>query len=220
MSYEKGIITKKDTGGIELTWGNHEAMMKMIRQMVYKEGFGAVLAQGTKKAAEIVGQDSEKFAIHVKGLELPAYDVRGAKAQGMGFATSYNGADHCRSYAFQEIFGIPVPEPIDRLATKGKGKLTKWNQDKRSASFDCATMCGFLFDMAVPATACQHVGDMVSAATGIKFSAEDVEGGKRHVGVYSIFAKVLSLLSLPRRLMNEPVKLGDSGSKDPPERPG
>jgi aldehyde:ferredoxin oxidoreductase len=211
--YEKGIITKKDTGGVELTWGNHKAMMEMLRMMVYKEGFGAILAQGTKKAAEIIGKGTEKFAIHVKGLELPAYDVRGAKAHGMGFATAYNGADHCKSYAFQEIFGIPVPEQVDRLATKGKGKLTKWNQDKRCASFDCSTMCGFLFDMAVPATACQHVGDMVTAATGMKFSAEDIEKvGERVNNVARLFNIREGFTraddTLPWRLMNEPVKAG------------
>jgi hypothetical protein len=60
-----------------------------------------------------------------KGLELPAYDVRGAKAHGLNFATSYTGADHNRGYAFQEIFGIPVPYAVDRFSAEGKGKLTK-----------------------------------------------------------------------------------------------
>lgn len=59
--------------------------------------------------------------MHVKGLELPAYYPRGLKAQGLNFATAYNGVDHKRGYAFQEVFGMPFPYPVERLAIKVKG---------------------------------------------------------------------------------------------------
>ncbi|MCJ7605461.1 MAG: aldehyde ferredoxin oxidoreductase family protein, partial [Dehalococcoidales bacterium] len=149
--YEKGILTKKDTDGVDLKFGNHAAMIDMLRKISYREGLGKLLGEGTKKAAEEIGQGTADYAMHVKGLELPAYDVRGAKAHGLNYATSYTGADHNRGYAFQEIFGIPIPEAVDRNATMGKGRLTKWNQDNRSVTCDCATMCAFLLDMAVPA---------------------------------------------------------------------
>ncbi len=110
--------------------------------------------------------------MQVKGLEMPAYDVRGAKAHGLNYATSYTGADHNRGYAFQEIFDIPIPEKVDRNAIKGKGKLTKWNQDIRAVTCDCATMCAFLLDMAVPAVACQNTADLVNAAAGTNLPAE------------------------------------------------
>jgi len=105
--FERGILTTKDTGGMELKFGNDSAMMQLLRQMAYREGLGAILADGTKVAAGKIGKDTEKYAMHIKGLELPAYDVRGAKAHGLNYATSYTGADHNRGYAFQEIFGIP-----------------------------------------------------------------------------------------------------------------
>ena len=73
-------------------------------------------------AAERIGRGSEKYAMHVKGLELPAYDVRGAKAHGLGYATSYTGADHNKGYAIQEIFGLPFPYPVDRFAVEGQGR--------------------------------------------------------------------------------------------------
>ena len=110
--------------------------------------------------------------MHVKGLELPGYDVRGAKAHGLGYATSYTGADHCRGYAFQEIFGIPIPYEVDRFAAEGKGKLTKWNQDIRMATCDCPTMCAFLLDMAVPAIAAQNTAALLTAVTGLTFTEE------------------------------------------------
>jgi aldehyde:ferredoxin oxidoreductase len=74
--YEKGIITKRDTDGIELTWGNHDAIVKMVERLARREGFGDVLADGVKVASERIGKGSEKFAIHVGGQELPAHDPR------------------------------------------------------------------------------------------------------------------------------------------------
>jgi len=107
------------------------------------------------KGSYHIGKGSEKYAMHVKGLELSAYDVRGAMAHGLGFAISYTGADHCRGYAFQEIFGIPVPREVDRFRAAGKGELTKWNQYIRTATTDAPTMCAFLLDIAVVGIAAQ-----------------------------------------------------------------
>ena len=85
--FEKGIITAEDTGGLDLSYGNDEPVTTLIRQIARCEGFGAVLAQGTRKAAEQIGRGSEQYAIQVKGLELPAYDPRGAKAHGLNYIT-------------------------------------------------------------------------------------------------------------------------------------
>jgi len=74
--YENGIITSKDTEGIELTWGNHHAMIAILEKMVKREGFGDVLADGVKKAAERIGRGSEKFAVHVGGQEPGMHDPR------------------------------------------------------------------------------------------------------------------------------------------------
>jgi aldehyde:ferredoxin oxidoreductase len=141
--YERGIIDRHETGGLELHFGNHRALMELLRQMAYREGFGAVLADGSKRAAQTIGRGAEAFALHIKGLELPAYDVRGAKAHGLNYCTSYTGADHNRGYAFQEIFGVPVPQAVDRLVYEGKGELCKWNQDVRAATCDCPPTCAF-----------------------------------------------------------------------------
>lgn len=213
--YEKGILTNKDTGGLEMKFGNHKAMIEMLRMMAFKEGLGAILAEGTKKAAEKIGKGSEKYAIEIKGLELPAYDVRGAKAHGMNFATAYNGADHCRGFAFQEIFGIPIPEPVDRFTPQGKGKIAMWNQDTRCATTDCPTLCGFLMDMAMPGTACKNISQLVSAATGLTFTAEDVQKvGERVNNVARLFNIREGFTrkddTFPWKLMHEPIKAGAS----------
>lgn len=214
--YEKGILTKKDTDGVDLKFGNHEAMVDLVRKIGFRQGVGELLADGVKAAAAKIGQGTDKYTICVKGLELPGYDVRGAKAHGLNFATAFTGGDHNRGYAFQEIFGIPVPAAVDRFATEGKGKLTKWNQDVRAATCDCPPMCAFLLDMAVPATATQNTADMINAVTGLDFTPEEVEKVGERV---NNLARVFNVLegftreddSLPERILTEPLK--DGGSK-------
>ena len=171
---EKGILTAEETGGMALKFGDHESMVKLIRMIGFREGFGDILADGVVAAARKIGKGSEQYAMHVKGLELPGYDVRGAKGHGLNYATAYTGADHCRGYAFQEVFGIPVPYAVDRFSADGKGKLTKWNQDMRTATTDCPTMCGFILDMALPGTALANTAALMEALTGMAYTPQDV----------------------------------------------
>jgi aldehyde:ferredoxin oxidoreductase len=213
--YEKGILGPKETGGLELTFGNHEAMVTLLRLMAFRHGIGDLLADGVKAAAEKIGKGAEQYALHVKGLELPAYDVRGAKAHGLNYATSYTGADHNRGYAFQEIFGVPVPYAVDRFATEGKGKLTKWNQDVRTATTDCPTMCAFLLDMAVPHIATENTAALMEAVTGLVYTPEEIEQvGERINNVARAFNVREGFTraddNLPERLMNEPLQHGAS----------
>jgi len=213
--FERGILTLKETGGLELKFGNDQAMIALLRQMAYREGIGDLLADGTKAAAQRIGKGAEKYAMHIKGLELPAYDVRGAKAHGLNYATSYTGADHNRGYAFQEIFGIPVPWAVDRFAVEGKGKLTKWNQDVRAATCDCPTMCAFILDTALPGTATQNTATLMEAVTGLPFTAAEVEKVGERV---NNLAKAFNVRegftraddTFPERLMTEPLKAGGS----------
>jgi aldehyde:ferredoxin oxidoreductase len=211
--YEKGILTKEDTGGLNLSFGNHQAMIKILQQMAYREGIGAILADGTQAAAAKIGKGSEKYAMHVKGLELPAYDVRGAKAHGLNYATSYTGADHCRGYAFQEIFGIPIPKEVDRFAAEGKGELTKWNQDVRTATTDAPTMCAFLLDMAVPGIATQNTADLLAGITGFDYSADEIQTAGERINNLAAAFNVREGFSrkddtLPERLLTEPLPGG------------
>jgi aldehyde:ferredoxin oxidoreductase len=213
--YEKGILTREDTGGVELNFGNHEAMVKIIQMMAYREGIGDLLADGSRAAAEKIGKGAEKYAMHVKGLELPAYDVRGAKAHGLNYATSYTGADHCRGYAFQEIFGIPIPKEVDRFAAEGKGELTKWNQDVRTATTDAPTMCAFLLDMAVPGIATQNTAALLAGITGFAYTAEEIQTVGERINNLAAAFNVREGFSrkddtLPERLLTEPIPGGAS----------
>ena len=93
--YENGLITKQDTDGIELTWGNHRAMVAMLEKLVIREGFGDVLADGSKLAAERIGKGSEQYAMHVLGQEIPAHDPRCEPAYTTLYLTDAAPALHC-----------------------------------------------------------------------------------------------------------------------------
>lgn len=94
--FEKGILTKADTDGIELRFGNADALLAILEKMVRREGFGDVLADGVKRAAERIGKGAEQFAVHVKGLEVPMHEPRGKQALSLAYGTSPVGADHMR----------------------------------------------------------------------------------------------------------------------------
>ncbi len=213
--FEKGLLTLEDTDGIDLRFGNDQALMVLLRKMAFREGLGDVLADGSLAAAKRIGKGTAKYAMQVKGLELPGYDVRALKAHGLGYATSYTGADHCRGYAFQEVFGVPIPWEVDRFAVENKGKLTIWNQDVRTSTLDCAPMCAFLLDMAVPATACQNTATLMEAVTGLAFTPEEVmKVGERVNNLARAFNAREGFSraddTLPERLMTEPLPAGAS----------
>jgi aldehyde:ferredoxin oxidoreductase len=213
--FEKGILTPADAGGLELNFGNHLAMNTLIRMMAYREGLGEILSDGVKAASTSIGKGSERFAMHIKGLELPGYDVRGAKAHGLGYATAFTGADHNRGYAFQEIFGVPVPFAVDRLTIEGKGKLTKWNQDVRTATCDCPTMCVFVLDTAMAPTATENTASLMEAVTDITYTPEEVtQVGERINNLARAFNVREGFTraddTFPERLMTEPLQSGAS----------
>ncbi len=165
--FERGIITKEDTGGMELVYGSDKYVTKLIEQIAYREGFGNVLADGSREAAKRIGKNAIDYAIQVKGLELPAYDPRGAKAHGLNLLTSNNGADHCNGYAPQEMFGLPIPFKADRFSTERKGELAKYNQDKQ-AMVETGTLCVFAANMMSP----EMYGKLISTAVGVKDFAD------------------------------------------------
>jgi aldehyde:ferredoxin oxidoreductase len=117
--YEKGIFTKKDTDGLDLKFGNVEATFKLIEKIARREGLGALLAEGVKRASKKVGKGSEKFAIHVKGMEQSAYATHNATAMLLAYMTCDVGAHHNRSWAItydlQVGRELVVPEKVARV---------------------------------------------------------------------------------------------------------
>jgi aldehyde:ferredoxin oxidoreductase len=95
--YENGILAKGETGGLDLRFGNAEAMVKLTEMIARREGLGDVLAEGVMRAAAKIGRGAERFAFHIKGQELPMHEPRGKRGNALSFATSPTGADHVES---------------------------------------------------------------------------------------------------------------------------
>ena len=138
--FEKGILSQQDVDGLDLHWGNGSAVMELIRKIAAKEGIGAILALGTRKAAEKIGKGASHYAMQAKGLELPGYEPRAAKAHGLGYAVSNIGGSHMYGYCRQEISGRP--EPIDPLTDEGKGDVIAQSQVKK-AKEEVLILCNF-----------------------------------------------------------------------------
>jgi len=119
--YEHGVITKEQTDGIDLRFGNAEALIAIIHKIGKREGWlGNALAEGVAKAAEIIGGDAYKYACHIKGLELPGYDLRTLKTAALGFSVSFRGACHLRNGAYSP----DVKGKVNRFKIEpGRGKM-------------------------------------------------------------------------------------------------
>jgi aldehyde:ferredoxin oxidoreductase len=116
--YENGILTQADTEGVDFRFGNADAMLKGIEWIAFRKNpLGDLLAEGVKIAAARIGKGAEKFALHVKGQELPMHDPRGKTGQGLSFAVSPTGADHIEA-PHDTPFGAPGPM-MSRIAPLG-----------------------------------------------------------------------------------------------------
>ena len=173
--YENGILTKENTDGVDLRFGNHEALIEMVKKVGTRDGWlGNILAEGTKRAAEKIGKGAQKYACHIRGLELPGYDIRGLKTAALGFAVSFRGACHLRSGAYSP----DVKGKVNRFAIeKGRGKIIMGDEDIYNV-IDSLILCKFS-----RGTYYEGLEDMAkyyTLATGIDMSAEDLnKAGER-----------------------------------------
>ena len=138
--FEKGILTAADTGGVSLRFGSGDALLEYVRLIGERKGIGNLLAEGSLRASQIVGQGSDAWAMQVKGLEMPGYEPRSLKTMALGLAVSTRGACHNRSSAYEADFSAKV----DRLAVDDKrGRIAADGEDF-SAVLDSLIWCKFL----------------------------------------------------------------------------
>lgn len=214
--YERGIISRSEADGLDLRWGNGEAAWRLLNMIVRREGFGAIFADGVKKAAERIGRGSEAYAMEGKGLEVFLGEPRGIKAYGLGLAVASRGADHLRAEPFFELLDDPelgrerfgVPESALRLEYRGKGRVVKYFEDW------CA-VCDSL-DVCKNTVVCMEVlpferaAELVYYATGLDFDAAELQRvGERIVNTERLFNTREGVRRehdrLPRRFLEEPL---------------
>jgi len=166
--YEKGLLTRNDADGVDLSFGNSEALLQILKKMAYREGIGDLLAEGVKKASTKLGKGSEHFAMHNKGLELPGYDVRGLKACALGFMTSTRGGCHLRS----SMYDFDVKGRVDRFrADRELGKTVKDREDLW-AIMDSLILCKFI--RSVCGTH-EKSAELYTLVTGTETKPEDMQ---------------------------------------------
>ena len=213
--YEKGYIPEK-TIGMPLRFGDHDAMIEMVRKMAYREGFGDELALGSYRLAEKYGHP--EVAVTTRKQEFPGYDPRGSQGMGLLYATSNKGASHMEGdVAYEEVFGVPVKE--NPLTTDGKAELVKHFEDS-FALIDSAGLCVFvairyMFNkdrMILP----QRLAEMMCLTTGADYSPEEVlKAAERVYNLERMFLiKAGSTVdTLPHRMLHEPLPDGPAKGK-------
>jgi len=214
--YQRKIIDKKDTGGLDLSWGNSEAALELINQISNRSGFGDILADGVLKAAERIGKGSGEYAMHVKGLEIFQADPRGLKGYALGLAVASRGGDHLRSepsFEFTEdpeegIRRFGFAESAFRLKYKGKGRVVKFFEE-RSAMADCLNVCkNTISNMEI--LPFNQAADLLEALTGKLFKEEDLQkAAERIINLERLYINGCGIDRkddyLPKRFLEEPL---------------
>lgn len=219
--YENGIITKKDTDGIDLCFGNGEAVLKMIEKIAFKDGFGAILAEGSYRAAKTIGNGAERFVCAVKKQSFAMHEPRGKYNIGFAFALSPTGADHIEAahdMPFEEgRWAVPDLYPIGILKGVPARELSpykvRWFVFNQHIYSLLNTLC-ICFFTAGPARLFRlnHIVDMVKSTTGWETSLfELMMAGERTTTLARLFNTREGFDrkddALPDRLF-EPLKTG------------
>ena len=182
-AYERGLITRKDTGGLDLTWGNGGAMVTLLEQIAYRRGLGDLLAKGVREAAKTLGGNSEEFAIHVKGQEMNEQSVRSHKGWALGIFTSTRGAGHLNGASLVERVGMDKEKAKalfgSEAATRpesyeGKGMATAWFESFK-AVVDSMGICYYAtFWIDLELLGLKEMAILLEKATGQETSAEQL----------------------------------------------
>ena len=174
--YERGLITRKDTEGENLTFGNHRAIVSVLSKIAYREGIGDILAQGVRNAAEIIGKGAEKLAVHVKGLEPPGYDPRGLKGVALAYAVSCRGACHLRHMAYRpNLTGKPPFEKgkIDRLSYSDQARMVNELEDFYTL-IDSMVLCKFVCLPTIGPILWEELTRLFSIVTGVRAKKKEL----------------------------------------------
>jgi aldehyde:ferredoxin oxidoreductase len=220
--YERGILTDSDTGGLDLQWGDSDAIITCVEQIIERKGLGDKLAEGTWRLARSLGKDALQYAMTVKGQDIPAQDSRAQKSMGLAHATANRGADHLTAFevlsevgfveGIEERFGKKVmPEAADRLSPKYKPLMVR-DGENFCAVVDSLVVCKF-GTVWPPALYFADFAGALTAATGIKYTERKLRTiGERIFTLERAFDIREGITgkddTLPSRLTQEPAPVG------------
>jgi aldehyde:ferredoxin oxidoreductase len=218
---ERGILTTKDTGGIDLKWGNVDAVVKMIPMIARREGLGATLAEGVKRAAQKIGKGASEYAIEVKGLEVPMHDPRAHHGLGLSYATGARGACHTNDPAYtigSGIFDWPELGLTPLLAAQVKESKVWGTVIKNSQDLGQIINAGVFCYMLGPVMNAGDVTELLAYSSGFDYTfSELVECGERiwHMkrGVSNLMGITAADDKLPKRILTPTTEGAAAGFK-------
>ncbi len=228
--FENGLISEEDTGGIVLKWGDSEAMIAMLKQTLKRQGFGDILAEGSARAAEKIGQGASDFVMAVKKSEIPAHMPHVKRSLAVIYATLPFGADHQSSehdpsyipkvydnnpkYGGRlKQLGLSSPQPAKAL-NKEKVEFALITQYAYSA-MDTVNVCQFVYGPGWQLLSMQSLAEMISAVTGWNMTITELQTiGARRLNLLRAFNAREGITreqdTLPKRFFKEPLKGGKS----------
>ncbi len=208
-AHEKGLLSREDAGGLDLTWGNAPAMIEALGQIARREGIGELLADGVRAAAGRLGPEADAFAIHVKGMEMPYHDPRAFVSMAPIYATAVRGACHLEGLSYWAGYGVRWPGWYDPAGhdphdSTGQGQVAVDFQNY-VAVYNPLGLCKFIMKGKITP---QHIAGLVNAALGWEWSAADLsETGERLFNLKRLIDMRLGITgaddTLPRRLRAE-----------------
>ncbi len=217
--YEKGEITKDRLGGLDLSWGNMDAVLELVRQTAYREGFGDILADGAVHAARRLGGSAMDAVVHVKGLEAPMHDPRGFHGMGLAYMMSNRGACHLQHFVLATEQGMAswpqlfdMKDDYEGTTSVGKAALV-YNSENYGILANSLSICHYVAYSIRPET----LRDAFNAITGFGFDFADLlSTGMRDWTLKRGFNNLLGITSkddvLPKRAMTALEEGGAAGS--------
>jgi len=176
-AYERGLLTRAETDGLELNWGNADAMLQLLERIAARRGIGDLLADGVAEAARKLGRGSESFAIHVKGQGLNEQSVRSHKGWALGIFTSTRGAGHLNGAALVERLGMDPKQAMEIFGNEavarpetyeGKGALTAWFESFKSI-VDSVGLCYYTaFWIDLQLIGLEQIATLMEKVTGVQ----------------------------------------------------
>lgn len=178
--YEKGILSKEELGGLEPKWGDPDTLFAVLKMIANREGIGDLLAEGLRVAAKQIGQGSEDFAVHVRGLEAAMHEPRGKKGTMLIYtAAGPRGAAHMEAAqdpAFERPNAVPelgIVNPVSRFAVEEKGWIMKRASELRTL-VNSLGMCAFMMEPAFNRSTVTKMVEIISATTGWETTVEEM----------------------------------------------
>ncbi len=219
---QRGVLSFEDTDGIELEFGNSDAMIEMLSKIAHRDGFGNILADGVKKASEKIGGESWKWAVQAKGLEQSRVEIRLRKGYSLAFAVNMRGPDHLLTECVAESARTPEGKGLIKkicgdekyanpYLVEKRADIVRWHEDCYVAT-DSLGICAFATTLAY-AIGPKEMAELFELATGIPMTEEKImEAGRRTITLEKAFnvrrGADRSIDILPWRMMNEPIKTG------------